>query len=88
MVEKYTKLKTATAAIIRRREDIDARLQKANERAGRRREAQLAAALDTNQDDLAVVLIQKKNAARRRSSPSCAPTWTSRRRTPTRPSPR
>ncbi len=29
MVEKYTKLKTATAAIIRRREDIDERLKRA-----------------------------------------------------------
>jgi phage shock protein A len=60
MIAKYTKLKTATAAIIRRREDIDARNHKArNEMA--EVEAQLAAALDTNQDDLAVVLLQKKN---------------------------
>jgi phage shock protein A len=60
MIAKYTKLKTATAAIIRRREDIDARNQKAkNEMA--EVQGQLAAALDTSQDDLAVVLIQKKN---------------------------
>jgi len=60
MIAKYTKLKTATAAIIRRREDIDARNQKAkNDMA--EVQAQLAAALDTNQDDLAVVLIQKRN---------------------------
>ena len=60
MIAKYTKLKTATAAIIRRREDIDARNQKAkNDMA--EVQAQLAAALETNQDDLAVVLIQKRN---------------------------
>ncbi|MFB3854107.1 MAG: PspA/IM30 family protein [Vicinamibacterales bacterium] len=60
MVEKYTRLKTATAAIIRRREDIDQRFQTAT-RAMADVEAQLNAALETNQDDLAVVLIQKKN---------------------------
>lgn len=60
MVEKYTRLKTATAAIIRRREDIDTRTQKAT-RDLAEVQAQLAAAVDTNQDDLAVVLIQKKN---------------------------
>jgi phage shock protein A len=60
MIAKYTKLKTATAAIIRRREDIDARNQKArNDMTDV--QAQLAAALETNQDDLAVVLIQKRN---------------------------
>ncbi len=61
MIAKYTKLKTATAAIIRRREDIDARNQKAKSDLAEV-EGQLAAALDTSQDDLAVVLIQKKNA--------------------------
>ena len=61
MIAKYTKLKTATAAIIRRREDIDARNQKAKSDLAEV-QGQLAAALDTNQDDLAVVLIQKKNA--------------------------
>ena len=61
MIAKYTKLKTATAAIIRRREDIDARNQKAKADLAEV-QGQLAAALDTNQDDLAVVLIQKKNA--------------------------
>jgi phage shock protein A len=60
MIAKYTKLKTATAAIIRRREDIDTRNQRAkNDMA--EVQAQLAAALETNQDDLAVVLIQKRN---------------------------
>jgi phage shock protein A len=61
MITKYTKLKTATAAIIRRREDIDARNHKAKSDLAEV-EGQLAAALDTSQDDLAVVLIQKKNA--------------------------
>ncbi len=61
MIAKYTKLKTATAAIIRRREDIDTRNQKARSDLAEV-QGQLAAALDTNQDDLAVVLIQKKNA--------------------------
>jgi len=60
MIGKYTKLKTATAAIIRRREDIDARNKAATSEL-LQVEAQLAAAVDTNQDDLAVVLIQKKN---------------------------
>ena len=61
MIAKYTKLKTATAAIIRRREDIDTRNQKAKSDLAEV-QGQLAAALDTNQDDLAVVLIQKQSA--------------------------
>jgi len=61
MIVKYDKLKMATASILRRREDISARLDKA------RRELvavenDLNAALATDQDNLAVVLIQKKNA--------------------------
>ena len=60
MVEKYSRLKTATAAIIRRREDIDERLKK-NTAEMAQTEADLAVAVETNQDDLAVVLIQKKN---------------------------
>ena len=60
MVEKYTRLRTATAAIIRRREDIDTR-QKASTEQLAQVEAQLNVAVETNQDDLAVVLIQKKN---------------------------
>lgn len=60
MVEKYSKLKSATAAIIRRREDVDERLKKASRELAET-EAQLAVAVETNQDDLAVVLIQKKN---------------------------
>ncbi|MCX6539840.1 MAG: PspA/IM30 family protein [Acidobacteria bacterium] len=60
MVEKYTRLRTATAAIIRRREDIDAR-QKTDTEELAQVEAQLTVAVETNQDDLAVGLIQKKN---------------------------
>ena len=61
MIEKYTALKRATAAIIRRREELSERLT------GQQKElAQIShdlnAAIETNQDDLAVVLIQKKNA--------------------------
>jgi phage shock protein A len=60
MVEKYTRLKTATAAIIRRREDIDERFKRATAELAQT-EAELGVAVETNQDDLAVVLIQKKN---------------------------
>ena len=61
MIEKYTKLKSATAAIIRRREELTDR----NARLTRdlaQTEAELATAIETNQDDLSLVLIQKKNA--------------------------
>jgi phage shock protein A len=61
MVEKYSKLKAATAAIIRRREDIDERLKKAQKELAQT-DGELNVAVETNQDDLAVVLIQRKNA--------------------------
>jgi phage shock protein A len=60
MVEKYSRLKSATAAIIRRREEIDERFKKATSELAQT-EAELNVAVDTNQDDLAVVLLQKKN---------------------------
>jgi phage shock protein A len=60
MIEKYAKLKSATAAIIRRREELDDRFKKANTELAQT-EAELNTAVETNQDDLAVVLIQKKN---------------------------
>jgi phage shock protein A len=60
MVTKYAKLKSATAAIIRRREEIDERYQQATKDLAQT-EAELNTAVSTNQDDLAVVLIQKKN---------------------------
>jgi phage shock protein A len=61
MVEKYSKLKTATAAIISRREDVEERFQKASASELAQTEAELNVAIETSQDDLAVVLIQKKN---------------------------
>jgi len=60
MVEKYTRLKTATASIIRRREDVAGRVAQANKDLAQT-DAELGAALETGQDDLALVLIQKKN---------------------------
>src|ERR671917_2986459 len=60
MVAKYSKLKTATAGIIRRREDIDERYKRATAELAQT-EAELDTAVSTNQDDLAVILIQKKN---------------------------
>lgn len=60
MIEKYAKLKSATAAIIRRREDLDERFKHATGELAQT-EAELNTAVETGQDDLAVVLIQKKN---------------------------
>jgi len=61
MIEKYGKLKSATAAIMRRREEISTRLE--NERGELAAiSADLNAALATGQDELGIVLIQKKNA--------------------------
>lgn len=60
MIQKYAKLKSATAAIIRRREELDERYKKATADLAQS-DAELNTAVDTNQDDLAVVLIQKKN---------------------------
>ncbi|MCC6807628.1 MAG: PspA/IM30 family protein [Deltaproteobacteria bacterium] len=59
MVAKYTQLKKATAAIIRRREDITSRLDKAKKDLAQI-ERDLSAAVQTDQKDLGVVLIQKK----------------------------
>lgn len=61
MIQKYTQLKAATGAIIARRQEITSRLE-ASERELAAVANDLEAALATNQDDLAVVLIQKKNA--------------------------
>jgi len=60
MIQKYAKLKSATAAIIRRREDLDERYKKATADLAQT-EAELNTAVETSQDDLAVILIQKKN---------------------------
>lgn len=61
MIEKYTRLKSATAAIIRRRDDVIQRLDKEKKEL-QAVESDLGAALETQQDDLALVLIEKKNA--------------------------
>src|SRR4029453_6728915 len=61
MIEKYTKLKQATAAIIRRREETEQRLT-ARERELTQVESDLNPALETNQQDLGLVLIQKQKA--------------------------
>lgn len=60
MIGKYAKLKSATAAIIRRREDLDERFKKSTADLAQT-EAELNTAVETNQDDLALVLIQKRN---------------------------
>jgi len=60
MVGKYSKLKTATAGIIRRREELDERYKRATTELAQT-EAELETAVSTDQDDLAVILIQKKN---------------------------
>lgn len=61
MVEKYTQLKKATAAIIRRREEIEQRLgEKSKELT--QIEADLNTAVETNQQDLGMILIQKQKA--------------------------
>ena len=61
LIAKYTKLKSATAAIIRRRDEIDHRVD-AERQALAAVARDLEAALATNQDDLALVLLQKKSA--------------------------
>jgi len=60
MIEKYSKLKKATAAIIRRREDVSERVSSQTKELAQVT-ADLGVAIETNQDDLSVVLIQKKN---------------------------
>ena len=60
MIEKYSALKRATAAIIRRREELSEKLSSATKELAQVNH-DLNAAMETNQDDLAVVLIQKKN---------------------------
>jgi len=60
LVEKFTRLKSATAAIIRRREDVSERFQ-ATSKDLVQTDAELTVAMDTNQDDVALILLQKKN---------------------------
>ncbi len=61
MVMKYSQLKKATAAIIRRREEITARLEKSRAELAQV-DRDLEVAISTDQKDLGVVLIQKKTA--------------------------
>ena len=61
MVQKYTQLKKATAAIIRRREDVESRLSAASKELAQV-EADLNTAVETNQQDLGIVLLQKQKA--------------------------
>jgi phage shock protein A len=60
MVEKYTRLKRATAAIIRRRDEIHERLSRQSTEL-EQVSADLEVAVQTGKDDLALILIQKKN---------------------------
>jgi phage shock protein A len=60
MVEKYNKLKNATAGLIRLREDAADRLQKAQAQQ-KELTAMLEQAMATGQDDLAVELIERKD---------------------------
>jgi phage shock protein A len=59
MIEKYTALKKATAAIIRRRGEIDERLR-VQQKELAAVTADLAAAVESNQEDLGVILVSKK----------------------------
>jgi phage shock protein A len=61
MIEKYNKLKNATAGLIRLREDAADRLQKAQAQQ-KELAAMLEQAMTTGQDDLAVELIERKDA--------------------------
>jgi phage shock protein A len=61
MTEKYAKLKAASGRIIARKLDIESRLEESKAELAKV-STNLNAALATNQDDLALVLIQKKNA--------------------------
>jgi phage shock protein A len=60
MLEKYMGLKHATAAIIRRREELEQRYANQSKELAQTTQ-DLNVAVETNQDDLAMVLIQKKN---------------------------
>jgi phage shock protein A len=60
MIEKFTKLKRATAAIIRRRDEIQERLGTQSTELTQVSQ-DLEVAVQTAKDDLALILIQKKN---------------------------
>ena len=60
MIEKHQALKKATAAIIRRREEVEQRLSDRQQRL-EQTEADLNTAVDTGEDDLALILINRKS---------------------------
>lgn len=61
LISKYSRLKNATAAIIQRRDEINARVEREKQQL-EQVARDLDTALATQQDDLALVLLQKKNA--------------------------
>jgi phage shock protein A len=61
MIEKYAALKKATAAIIRRREELSERYASRSKEL-KQVESELNVAVETGQDDLAIILLQKKTA--------------------------
>lgn len=61
MVEKYGTLKKATAAIIRRREEIESRFTSKTKELDQI-EADLNTAVESEEDELALILINKQNA--------------------------
>src|SRR6185503_14476303 len=60
MVEKYSKLKRATAAIIRRRDELNERFSSQSTELAQINQ-DLETAVQTAKDDLGLILIQKKN---------------------------
>jgi len=60
MIEKHQALKKATAAIIRRREELEQRLSERKKQL-EQTEADLGTAVDTGEDDLALILINRKS---------------------------
>jgi phage shock protein A len=60
MIEKYSKLKRGTAAIIRRRDEINERFARQSTELAQITQ-DLDVAVQTGKDDLALILIQKKN---------------------------
>src|SRR5215208_1199133 len=59
MLERYAELRHATAALVRRRDDLEQRLGAAARELARV-EQDLGTAVDTSQDELALVLIEKQ----------------------------
>ncbi len=61
MVEKYAQLKRATAAIIRRRDDVGGRLKDRSKELTQV-DADLITAVETNQQELGLILVQKQKS--------------------------